>query len=55
MTMSKHVILVEIVVEVIDGQEDPKEIAEQYAKMATVYKSIGAVESKVVKVERVSN
>lgn len=53
MTMSKYAIVVEIVVEVIDEQEDPKKIAEQYAIMAQTYRSIGAVESKVVKVERV--
>ena len=55
MTMSRYVMVVEIVVDVIDEQEDPKQIAEQYAKMATGYKSIGAIESKVVTVERVSN
>lgn len=55
MTMSKYAIVVEIVVDVIDEQEDPKKIAERYADMAYQYKSINASESKVVKVDRVSN
>jgi hypothetical protein len=53
MTISRHKIVVEILVDVIDDREDPKIIANQYAEMALTYKSIGAVESKVVKVEKV--
>lgn len=52
MTTSQYKIVVEIVIEVVDDMEDPKQIAEHYAKMATKYKSVGAVESNVVKVER---
>jgi hypothetical protein len=52
MTISRYKIVVEILVDVLDEQEDPKKIAKQYADMALTYRSIGAVESKVVKVDK---
>lgn len=53
MTISRHRIVVEIVIEVVDDLEDPKQIAEQYARMSQTYRSIGAIESKVIEIERV--
>jgi hypothetical protein len=53
MTISRHKIVVEIVVETLDDRPtDVQMIAMQYAEMAKKYASIGAVESRVVTIER---
>lgn len=56
MSLTQYKIVVEIVVECIDSIEDiegAKAIAQQYADMAQKYKSIAAIESNVMSVERV--
>jgi hypothetical protein len=48
-----HDIVVEIIVETLDDRpEDPKFIAEQYKNMALQYRSIGAVDAKILEVVR---